>query len=116
MEKMAMTRAELTDWMQAMSNSGNAINYVGNFIDSFAKVQRVKDKLFNFIDANGNYLFKSWFNYLGDFQEELAVVERSDNLFNYIDRQGNYLSDVWFEWGYSFHEGFARVRKLKKYW
>ena len=80
------------------------------FSDGFARVQR-SDRQYNFIDKDGNYLFKEWFYWLGNFNEGFARVQRSNKLWNFIYRQGNYLSDEWFDWVGDFYDSFARVQR-----
>lgn len=83
--------------------------------ESFARVQR-GDRLYNFIDKNGNYLFAKWFYWLGNFKDGFAIVQRGDGLWNFIDKNGNYLSEQWFYWVDTFHDGFARVRRANGEW
>ena len=78
--------------------------------DGFARVQR-EDRLYNFIDKNGNYLFTKWFYWLGNFKEGFARVQRTNGEWNFIDKQGNYLFNEWFYYLEDFNEGFARVKR-----
>lgn len=80
------------------------------FSDGFARVQR-EDRLYNFIDKNGNYLFTKWFYWLGNFKEGFARVARTNGEWNFIDKQGNYLFNEWFNYLEDFNEGLAKVRR-----
>ena len=83
--------------------------------DGFARVRR-GDGLWNFIDKQGNILFKEWFRYVCNFREGFAVVQRADKLCNFIDKKGNILSNEWFIDAYSFDDGFARVLTTNGEW
>ena len=78
--------------------------------DGFARVQR-EDRLWNFIDKKGNYLFKEWFYWLGNFKEGFARVARTNGEWNFIDKKGNYLFNEWFYYLENFNEGLAKVRR-----
>lgn len=78
--------------------------------EDFAKVQR-EDRLYNFINKNGNYLFTKWFYWLGNFKEGFARVARTNGEWNFIDKQGNYLFNEWFYYLENFNEGLAKVRR-----
>ena len=81
--------------------------------EDFARVQR-GDRLYNFIDNNGNYLFTKWFYWLGNFKEGFARVQRTNGEWNFIDKQGNYLFNEWFYYLEDFNEGLAKVRRGDK--
>ena len=85
------------------------------FSDGFAIIKR-SDRLWNFIDKNGNYLSEKWFNCIGDFYDGFAKVKRKDNKWNFIDTNGKLLAKQWFEWIDYFHDGFARVQRSEKLW
>lgn len=78
--------------------------------EDFARVQR-GDRLYNFIDKNGNYLFTKWFYWLGNFKEGFARVARTNGEWNFIDKKGNYLFNEWFYYLENFNEGLAKVRR-----
>ena len=80
------------------------------FSDGLARIRNC-DKQYNFIDTNGNFLSKKWFNCVDDFCEGFARVEREDRQYNFIDKDGKYLTDEWFKWAEDFREGFARVER-----
>ncbi len=81
--------------------------------DGFARVQR-EDRLYNFIDKNGNYLFTKWFYWLDNFKEGFARVARTNGEWNFIDKQGNYLFNEWFYYLENFNEGLAKVQRGDK--
>ena len=95
---------ETTEWWK----HENVIDLL-YFSDGFARVRR-KDK-WNFIDTKGNYLSDEWFDWVDNFQEGFAIVNRGDDKWNFIDKNGNYLSNDRFVWVGNFLNGFAIVRR-----
>ena len=80
-------------------------------------VQRVIDRKYNLIDANGKLLLDEWYDWVSDFYGEVAVVIRANGDFNFINKQGKLLSEQWFEWADDFKDGFAVVkRSTDKLW
>lgn len=82
--------------------------------EELAKVQRLRDGKCNYIDANGKIISDTWFDWIGDFYDELALVqrERENHEYNYIDKEGKIISEQWFKWLDYFHNGFARVQSF----
>ena len=76
------------------------------------KVQRLSDGKCNYIDANGKIISEQWFEWIGDFYDEFALVERENHEYNYINKEGKIVSDEWFKWLDFFHDGFARVQRF----
>ena len=58
----------------------------------FAKVQRY-DKKYNFINKKGKFLSNEWFNYLDDFRDGFAVVQRTNDELCKIDKIGKLIKD-----------------------
>lgn len=85
------------------------------YSDGFARVQR-GDGLYTFIDKQGNYLSKEWFEWVDNFKEGFAVVQRGDKKYNLIDKKGNYLFDEWFYWADNFRGGLAKVQRGDDLW
>lgn len=56
--------------------------------DGLAIAKRVSDKKYNFLDANRNYLFDEWFDWVGIFYDGLAVVKRTNGELAKIDKNG----------------------------
>ena len=83
------------------------------YSDGFARVQR-GDGLYTFIDKQGNYLSKEWFEWVDNFKEGFARLQRSDGQYNFIDKEGKILSDEWFNLVDNFQEGFAVVQRGDK--
>lgn len=81
--------------------------------EELAIAKRISDNKYNFIDAQGKLLFDKWFDWVGDFENGLARVqrERENPRFNYIDKEGKIISDEWFRWVDFFKDGFARVQR-----
>ena len=50
---------------------------------------------YNLVDNNGETMLDQWFNWIGDFKNGFARVERSDGKENLIDIDGNFLLDRW---------------------
>ena len=50
--------------------------------DGLAIAKRVSDKKYNFLDANRNYLFDEWFDFVGDFHHGLASIRYSSGLIS----------------------------------
>ena len=94
-----------TEWWK----SENVIDLL-YFSDGLARVRQV-DKKYNFINKNGKFLSKQWFNWADDFKEGFAKVKRGDRKYNYIDRQGKLLSNEWFECVGEFYDGLANVER-----
>ena len=80
--------------------------------EEFTRVQRVTDRKYNLITANGKLLSEQWFDWIGDFYDGFALVGRENHEYNYIDKQGKILSSEWFKWLDYFHDGFARVQRF----
>lgn len=85
--------------------------------EELTRVQR-EDGKFNLITADGNYLFKEWFKWIGYFDPGtgFARVQRGDNKFNFITKEGKILSGEWFKKVDEFHCGFARVQREDSKW
>ena len=96
---------ETTEWWKT-ENVLDLLCYLEGFV-----IIRRGDKLWNFIDKNGNYLSNEWFDDVYNFHEGFAVVQRKDRLYNFIDKQGNILSAEWYKKVSSFYEGFAEVQR-----
>ena len=87
----------------------------------FTKVQREIDSnsnkyKYNYYNyTNCKELFNEWYDWISDFHNGFAIVEREDNngdyLCNFIDKQGNILSEEWFKWVDYFRDGFAQVQR-----
>ena len=80
--------------------------------EELTKVQRLNDGKCNLIDANGKILSDKWFEWIGDFYDEFALVGRENHEYNYIDKQGKILSEEWFKWLDFFKDDFARVQRF----
>lgn len=80
--------------------------------EEFTRVQRDIDGKFNLITANGKLLSDEWFEWVGDFYDEFALVGRENHEYNYIDKEGKIISEQWFKWLDYFHNGFARVQSF----
>ena len=84
--------------------------------DVFDEVYNVNEgmtavKLFdkwNFIDKDGQYLSKRWYDFCGYFYDVYAKV-RLGNKWNFIGKDDQYLSKTWFDWCGDFHGGYANV-------
>lgn len=76
------------------------------------RVQRDSDGKYNLINAQGKLLFDKWFDWIGYFYDEFALVERKNHEYNYIDKQGKIISSEWFKWLDFFHDGLARVQRF----
>ena len=68
----------------------------------------------NFIDEQGNYISKQWFDKADEFHEGFAIIVINGRC-NFIDEQGKYISREWYHNAKSFHEGYAVVKKNGKY-
>ena len=75
------------------------------------KVQRLSDGKCNYIDANGKIISEQWFEWIGDFYDEFALVERENHEYNYIDTKGKLLSNEWFRLAFDFKDGLAKVER-----
>ena len=85
--------------------------------EEFTRVQRVSDRKYNLITADGKILSEQWFDFVSDFFGGAAVIVRAGGDFNFSNKQGKLLSEQWFEWVSDFNEGFARVeRSTDKLW
>ena len=79
--------------------------------EELTKVQRLSDGKCNLIGENGKIISDTWFDWIGDFYDEFALVERENHEYNYIDKQGKILSEEWFKWLDLFHLEFTRVER-----
>ena len=81
--------------------------------EEFTKVQRLSDGKYNLIGENGKFLSEQWYDWIGDFLDGLALVqrERENPRFNYINKEGKIISEEWFRWVDYFHDGIARVQR-----
>ena len=79
--------------------------------EEFTRVQRVIDRKYNLITANGKLLSKQWYEWIDYFHDGFARVQRAYEKYNYIDKNGKLLSNEWFKWAEDFKDGFAVVRR-----
>ena len=80
--------------------------------EEFTKVQRLSDGKCNYIDANGKIISEQWFEWIGDFYDEFALVGRENHEYNYMDKEGKIVSNEWFKWLDFFKGDFARVQRF----
>ena len=79
--------------------------------EELTKVQRLSDGKCNLIGENGKLLSEQWFEWIGDFYDDFALVGRENHEYNYIDKQGKILSEEWFNYGFDFNDGLALVER-----
>ena len=84
--------------------------------EEFTRVQRVTDRKYNLITANGKLLSDEWFEWVDYFHDGLAKVQRAYDKYNYIDKNGKILSEEWFKYVYDFNNGFAEVKRTNGEW
>ena len=84
--------------------------------EEFTRVQRVNDRKYNLITADGKLLSEQWYEWIDYFQDGFAKVQRAYEKYNYIDKQGKLLSNEWFKYGYDFNNGFAEVHRTNGEW
>lgn len=93
--------------------------YVGVTVDGLTRVQRIEDKLWNYLKTDGTFLMPLWFEEVGDFCDDLAVIllpHAKFKNYNFITKEGKFLCDEFFLKARPFHEGFAYVQtKDSKY-
>ena len=75
--------------------------------EEFTRVQRVTDRKYNLITADGKLLSEQGYEWIDYFHDGLAIVRREDYLNNFIDKQGKLLSEEWFSWVNDFKDGLA---------
>ena len=80
--------------------------------EEFTRVQRVTDRKYNLITANGKLLSDEWFEWVDYFHDGLAKVQRAYEKYNYIDKNGKILSEEWFNYGFDFKDGLALVERI----
>ena len=80
--------------------------------EEFTRVQRVTDRKYNLIDTQGKFILDKWYEWIGDFYNEVALVGRENHEYNYIDKNGKLLLNDWFKWVEYFKDGFARVQRF----
>ena len=85
-------------------------DYVGNFYDGFARVQRGDGK-YNFIKPDGKVLCSEWYGYVLCFYDGFVRVQRDDGKWNFIKSDGSILCDEWYKDTDYFYNGFARVQR-----
>ena len=86
---------------------------IDDFVNGIAKVELNKKR--NFIDTNGNLLYKQWFDWIDNFNEDGTSLVSLNNKWNLIDINGNFLSQQWFDYIRDFKNGIAEV-KLNHKW
>ena len=86
---------------------------IDDFVNGIAKVELNKKR--NFIDTNGNLLYKQWFDWIDNFNEDGTSRVSLNNKWNLIDINGNFLSQQWFDYIRDFKNGIAEV-KLNHKW
>ena len=74
--------------------------------EELTRVQRVTDRKYNLITADGKLLSEQWYEWIDYFHEGFAIV-REDYLMNFINKQGKLLSEEWFRWVNDFKDGLA---------
>ena len=84
--------------------------------EEFTRVQRVSDRKYNLIDANGKLLSDEWFEWIDYFHDGLAKVQRAYEKYNYIGKDGKLLSNEWFNYVYDFNDGFGEVQRTNGEW
>lgn len=97
---------------------GNNIHLQYSFVNGYAKVKNKDNGTYNFIDTNGNLLFKEWINYfeLSDYDGQYVIVKRINDLrYNIIDKNGKPLLPEWYDVIFKFINGYAKVRKNGKF-
>ena len=80
--------------------------------EEFTRVQRVTDRKYNLITANGKLLSDEWFEWVDYFHDGFAKVQRAYDKYNYIDKNGKILSEEWFNYGFDFKDGLALVERI----
>jgi hypothetical protein len=68
----------------------------------------IQDK-YNFINTNGELIFKTWFDRVEDFYNGFALVIL-DKKMNYVNQSGRLLSKTWFNYGYDFSDGLGQIQ------
>ena len=84
--------------------------------EEFTRVQRVIDRKYNLITAQGKLLSEQWYEWIDYFQDGFAKVQRTYEKYNYIDKDGKLLSNEWFKWAEDFKDGFAVVKRSDGEW
>ena len=79
--------------------------------EEFTRVQRVSDRKYNLITANGKILSDEWYEWIDYFHDGFAKVKRAYEKWNYIGKDGKLLSNEWFKYVYDFHNGFGEVQR-----
>ena len=91
--------------------------FVTDFIDGWAVIVRYVS-LYNshehtFVNTSGDLLFKSWFDYLEPFSDDIAVcgIKQDKKItYNFVDKEGYLLLEEQLdEKPHSFKEGFALI-------
>jgi len=93
--------------VQQMLDDGIDLN---EYIDGKGRI-RINDKM-NILHGR-KLLSDQWFDWIGDFENGLAVV-RLNEKYNFIDTEGNIRFNQWFEAAFDFKNGFSIVRLNKK--
>ena len=84
--------------------------------EEFTRVQRVTDRKYNLITANGKLLSDEWFEWVDYFHDGFAKVQRAYDKYNFIGKNGKFLSNEWFKWVYDFKDGLAEVKRTNGEW
>ena len=89
----------------ALSNTFVAVN---PFKDGVARVKKWGQ--YNLIDAEGNLLSPSWYDYIYDFQDGIAIV-KGDNQYNIISKEGQLLAPRWCAYIERLTKGLYKAKK-----
>ena len=84
--------------------------------EELTRVQRVTDRKYNLITANGKLLSDEWFEQVDYFHDGFAKVQRAYDKYNYKEKNGKLLSNEWFKYVYNFDNGFAEVKRTNGEW
>ena len=60
--------------------------------EEFTRVQRTSDNKYNLITEDGKLLSKQWFEWIDDFKDGFAKVQRTNGDWAKIDKNGKIVS------------------------
>ena len=72
----------------------------------------LNENKWNFFDISKNMILCSeWYDYVGNFYDGFARVQRGDGKYNFIKPDGKVLCSEWYGYVLCFYDGFVRVQR-----
>lgn len=97
------------------SISNNSRIYIAGELYNGNKIA-IKDNLYGIIDKDYKIICEFIFSRIGEFHEDIAIVEKGSRNCGYIDIDGRIISNCIYEYAGQFNNGLAKVEKSYNSW